>query len=288
MENTTTSPLRGKRLLKLIRKVLEEARIKNPERVSTGVDVVGDIAIVRLPELSAAEKRRLALALTKEVKNVKCVYDQEGGIEGEFRLRKLKHIAGEKRTLTLHRENGCVFRVDVARCYFSPRLSTERLAIAGQVAPRERVLNMFAGVGPFSITIAKKAGAAVTSCEINEYACDLHEENDRLNKVQDKVSVTRGDAAELPTREKSRFDRVLMPHPSQADKFLPAALAMAKNRAVIHYYRHVLGESEQEASARLVEELSGLVPPRTHIATRRVREVGPRWLEMAADLKLPA
>jgi tRNA G37 N-methylase Trm5 len=63
---------------------------------------------------------------------------------------------------------------------------------------------------------------------------------------------------------------------------------MAKSRAVIHYYRHVLGESEEEASARLVEELSGVVPPGTRIATRRVREVGPRWLEMAADLKLPA
>jgi tRNA (guanine37-N1)-methyltransferase len=219
---------------------------------------------------------------------VKCVYEQEGGVEGEFRLRSLKHLAGEKRTLTLHRENGCVFRVDVARCYFSPRLSTERLAIAGQVAPRERVLNMFAGVGPFSIPIAKTAGARVTSCEINEYACDLHEENDRLNKVQDKVRVIRGDAAELPTEEKSKFDRVLMPHPSQADKFLPAALAMAKKRAVIHYYRHVLGKNKDEASARLIEELSGLVPPRTQISTRRVREVGPRWLEMAADLRLPA
>lgn len=249
---------------------------------------MGDIAIVRLPELSAAEKRRLARVLRKEVKNLKCVYEQEGGIEGEFRLRKLKHLVGEKRTLTLHRENGCVFRVDIARCYFSPRLSTERLAIAGQVTPRERVLNMFAGVGPFSIAIAKTAGATVTSCEINEYACDLHEENNRLNKVQDKVHVIRGDAAELPAREETRFDRVLMPHPSQADKFLPTALKMAKRGAVINYYRHVLGKSEDEASARLIEELSGLVPPRTHVATRRVREVGPRWLEMAADLRLPA
>jgi tRNA (guanine37-N1)-methyltransferase len=249
---------------------------------------VGDIAIVRLTELSAAEKRRLARALIEEVRNVKCVYEQEGGIEGEFRLRSLKHLAGEKRTLTLHRENGCVFKVDVARCYFSPRLSTERLAIAGRVAQRERVLNMFAGVGPFSILIAKTAGARVTSCEINEYACDLHEENDGLNKVQAKVRVVRGDAAELPSKEKSKFDRILMPHPSQADKFLAAALAMARKRASIHYYRHVLGESEDEASARLVEELSGMVPSGTRIKTRRVREVGPRWIEMVADLRLPA
>jgi tRNA (guanine37-N1)-methyltransferase len=242
---------------------------------------------VRLPGLSAAEKRRLAKALAGEARSVKCVYEQEGGIEGELRLRRLKYVAGERRTLTVHRENGCAFKVDVARCYFSPRLSTERLRIAEAAGPRERVLNMFAGVGPFSIEVAKKAGARVTSCEINPYACDLHEENDRMNKVQDRVRVVRGDAAELPSSEKRRYDRVLMPHPSQADRFLPAALALAKRRGTIHYYRHVLGEDEAEAEARLREELGGLLPARAKVAARRVREVGPRWVEMAADIRLP-
>jgi len=109
-----------------------------------------------------------------------------------------------------------------------------------------------------------------------------------LNKVQDKVRVVNGDAAELPMHQKRKFDRILMPHPSRADWFLPAALALAKKRAVIHYYRHVPGENEGEASAMLVEELSGKVPAGTILSTRKVREVGPRWLEMAADIKLPA
>ena len=230
----------------------------------------------------------MARAVGKEVKSVRSVYEQEGGIEGEFRLRTLKHLAGVKNTLTLHRENGCVFKVDVSRCYFSPRLSTERLRIAELVAGEERVLNMFAGVGPFSIPIAKRSGAMVTSCEINDVACDLHEENDRLNKVQDKIRIVRGDVAEFQTKGRSKYDRILMPHPSQADKFLPLALEMAKKRATIHYYRHVLGRNVGEASANLDEELSGIAPAGTRIATRKVREVGPRWVEMAADMKLPA
>ncbi len=221
-----------------------------------------------------------------EVKNVRCVFEQEGGIEGEHRLRNLRHLAGEKRTLTLHRENGCVFKVDVARCYFSPRLSTERLRIARQAKSGERVLNMFAGVGPFSIPIAKFAGARVASCEINEYACELHEENDRLNKVEESVRVIKRDAEELPRKLKLKFDRVVMPHPSQADRFLPVALAMAKKGGTIHYYRHVLGQNQEEASESLVGEFSGLIPPGTRYSLRKVREVGPRWLEMVADLKL--
>ncbi len=217
---------------------------------------------------------------------MRCVFEQKGGIEGEHRLRSLRHLAGDKRTLTIHRENGCVFKVDVARCYFSPRLSTERLRIARQAKSGEQVLNMFAGVGPFSIPIAKIAGARVASCEINQYACGLHEENDRLNKVEDSVRVIRGDAKELPKKLEMKFDRVVMPHPSQADRFLPTALAMVKKGGTIYYYRHVLGRDEEEASEGFVDEFSRLIPKGTSYSLRKVREVGPRWLEMVADLKL--
>jgi tRNA (guanine37-N1)-methyltransferase len=272
---------------RLIRTALERAGVENPERVSSGVDVVGDIAIVRLAGFSAAEKRKVAHALLKEMKRVKVVLEQEGGIEGEYRLRKLRHLAGEKRTLTVHRENGCPFRVDVARCYFSPRLSTERLRVARMVKSKERVLNMFAGVGPFSIPIAKLAGARVTSCEVNEYAAELHEENDRINKVEGLVTVICGDAADLPSLAKGKFDRVLMPLPSEADRFLPTALAMSKRGAVVHYYRHMLGENEGEAAEALRCELAGILPEGTKYDVRKVREVGPRWLEMAAEIRTP-
>ncbi len=272
--------------MRLIRKAAGEARLKRPERVATGVDVIGDIAVVRLTGFTRPEKKRLGEALLKEVKNVVGVFEQEGGIEGEYRLRSLKHLAGDKKTLTLHRENGCVFKVDVAQCYFSPRLSTERLRIAKEVAKEERVLNMFAGVGPFSVPIAKFAGARVTSCEINDLACDLHEENDRLNRVEGLVQVMRGDASDLPRKTSLKFDRILMPHPSQADKFLPVALALAKNGAIMHYYRHVLGGDDQEARESMSRELSQLLPPKATYKLRRVREVGPRWVEMAADVKV--
>jgi tRNA (guanine37-N1)-methyltransferase len=271
---------------RLISAALEKAGIGNPGRTSSGIDVVGDIAIVRLAGFSATEKRKLGKALLGELSNVKVVVEQEGGIEGEYRLRKLRHLAGEKRTLTLHRENGCVFRVDVAKCYFSPRLSTERLRVARLVKPKERVLNMFAGVGPYSIPIAKLAGARVTSCELNGYAAGLHIENNRLNKVQWFVDVITGDAADLPGALKTRFDRVLMPLPSEANRFLPAALELAKKGATIHYYRHVLGENEGEAAKALREELSGLLPARTRYTVRKVREVGPRWIEMAAEIRV--
>ncbi|HEV2227061.1 MAG TPA: class I SAM-dependent methyltransferase family protein [Nitrososphaerales archaeon] len=272
---------------RLIRAALERAGIDNQGRISSGVDVIGDIAIVRLEGFTRREKRKVGRTLMEEMKNVRAVFDQEGGIEGEHRLRKLNHLSGEKRTLTAHRENGCVFRVDVARCYFSPRLSTERLRIAELVGPKEKVLNMFAGVGPFSVPIAKLAGARVTGCEINEYAVRLHEENNGLNKVEGLVSVFEMNANDFPDRSRAKFDRVLMPHPSQANKFLATAIRMTKKGGLVHYYRHVLGRDEVEAGEALKAELSELLPPKSKYAIRKVREIGPRWREMAADIRVP-
>ena len=80
------------------------------------------------------------------------------------------------------------FMVDVEKCYFSPRLSTERARIADLVEDGEVVLNMFAGVGPYSITIAKRKKAEVYSNELNEAAYRLHLENNRLNKVEERIT----------------------------------------------------------------------------------------------------
>jgi tRNA (guanine37-N1)-methyltransferase len=273
---------------RLIRAALERAGVEDSGRVSSGVDVIGDIAIVRLDGFSQREKKAIGESLLEQMKNVKVVTEQEGGIEGEYRLRKLVHVAGERRTLTVHRENGCAFRVDVEKTYFSPRLSTERLRVARATRPGERVLNMFAGVGPFSIVIAKKAGARVTSCEINGYAARLHEENDRLNKVQDYVTVVKEDAAILPEVLDPDFDKILLPHPTEADRFIPTALKLARKGGSIVYYRHLLGLDEKEAAASLRKELKELLPPGARARIRRVRDVGPRWIEMAADVRLPS
>jgi len=252
----------------------------------SGIDVVGDIAIVKLRPGADGREGALAKAILDEMKSVKCVYGQEGGIEGDFRLRKLRHIGGEERTTTLHKENGLRLKLDVETCYFTPRLSTERLRIAEQVANGERVLNMFAGVGPFSILIAKRT--EVWSCELNDAAFKFHVENNRLNKVERLVEMVGGDAMALPERlaEEAPFDRILMPHPSQSNLFLPAAVSMLSPEGVIHYYRHMTGRDSVEAARNVREELRAAAPMLSVGSVRRVRAIGPRYVELVADLKM--
>jgi len=249
--------------------------------------VVGDIAIVKLRPGAEGKEEALAEAILAEMRSVRCVYGQEGGIEGDFRLRKLRHLGGEERTTTVHRENGIRLRLDVETCYFSPRLSTERLRIASGVAKGEKVLNMFAGAGPYSILIAKKT--RVWSCELNHAAVTYHLENNRLNKVEDSVEVIEGDAMLLPDELEGEgpFDRILMPHPSQSNLFLPAALSMLATGGVVHYYRHVSGVDSAEAEGSLVEEVGRIAPEVSVASVRRVRVIGPRYIELVADLKKP-
>jgi tRNA (guanine37-N1)-methyltransferase len=250
------------------------------------VDVIGDIAIVKLRPVSEGREGAVAETILEEMKSVKCVYGQEGGIEGDFRLRKLRHLGGEERTITVHKENGLRLKLDVQSCYFSPRLSTERLRIAEQVKEGEKVLNMFAGVGPYSILIAKRT-TRVWSCELNYAAFKFHLENNRLNKVERRVKMVEGDAMMLPEELEGEgpFDRILMPHPSQSNLFLPAALSMLAPGGVVHYYRHVSGEDVAEAGSNLREELKNNSASGLSVSSiRRVRVIGPRYIELVADL----
>jgi tRNA (guanine37-N1)-methyltransferase len=256
-----------------------------PSSFDSGVDVIGDIAIVKLRPASEGKEAAVAETILEEMKSVKCVYGQEGGIEGDFRLRKLRHLGGEERTVTIHKENGLRLKLDVQTCYFSPRLSTERLRIAEQVKEGEKVLNMFAGVGPYSILIAKRT-TKVWSCELNDAAVKFHLENNRLNKVERRIQMIEGDAMHLPKELEGQgpFERILMPHPSQSNLFLPTALSMLAPGGVVHYYRHVSGEDAAEAGRNLREELRKSASELSVSSIRRVRAIGPRYIELVADL----
>src|SRR3989442_15769475 len=259
-------------MTRLLRKVVEGIGESEADGVHSGIDVIGDLAIVKFSRGSIQVRELVGEKILREMGNVKGVFEQEGGIEGEYRLRKLRHLAGERRTTTLHKENGCRFLVDIAKVYYSPRLSTERLTVSMMVREGERVLNMFAGVGPFSITIARKRRCSVTSCESNREAYRLHLENNLINKVAGMITTINTDAATLPGIVEGKFDRILMPHPSRADRYIGAALALVSNGGVIHYYRHLSAEDLEEARSAILNELRKVRGLRK-VEVRKVREV---------------
>ena len=192
----------------------------------------------------------------------------EGHVEGPYRTRRFAVLAGEPTTVTEVREHGLVFRVDLAEVYFSARLSTERQRLAGLVEPGERVLDMFAGAGPFALTLARAAGFVAAS-DINPAAVAAMIENCRRNRVRNVLPVL-ADAARLPGIFTRPFDRVVMNLPLSPLPFLPVAFSLCRPGGTIHLYH--LQSAEGEA-------LPALAPfPVADVVERRVRSYSPgRW-----------
>ena len=202
-------------------------------------DIVGDIAVIKIQEELLPKKHVIGRALMDVHKQVRTVLRQAGPVSGEFRTRKLEVIVGEPSTETVHHEGGAAFKVDLAQVYFSPRLAHERLRIASLVKPGEVVANLFAGVGCYSIIVAKHSRAAkIYSIDKNSVAFEYMRENIRINKVGDRVVPILGDAREVIDRQLAgKADRVLMPLPELGRKFFEVALqALKPAGGIIHFY----------------------------------------------------
>jgi len=224
-------------------------------------------------------------------RNVKTVLAQTSPVHGDFRTRDLKFVAGENRTTTTNAESGCKFRIDLATVYFSPRLSHERMRVASLVRPRETVVNMFAGVGCFSIIVAKHSDVAkVFSVDLNPEAVRLMRENIRLNGVFGKVVPVLGDAREvIRTRLRNAADRVLMPLPGKSLEYLPDAVsALKKKDGWIHcyFFEHArTGEGAVEKARQEVTKLDSLHASFEIQHGRVVRSTGPHWFQIALDIR---
>jgi tRNA (guanine37-N1)-methyltransferase len=230
---------------------------KELEIMPRAFDIIGSIAIIDVPEKLKKKERLIAEALMKEHKNIKTVLKKAGNISGRLRTRKLKFILGENTKETVHNENGCRFKLNVETCYFSPRMSTDRLEIAKQVKPGENVLVMFGGVAPYAIVIAKNAKPKkVCSIEISKIASKYASENVKLNRLSN-VEIIQGDVKRiLPRLRKKgiRFDRIMMARAQLKDDFLKEALSVSKEGTIIHFHDFLFEENIPEMALRKISD----------------------------------
>ena len=257
-------------------------------QVYSAFDQIGDIVIIKIPNELMPKKKFIADTILAHVKSAKAVFAQVSPVRGDYRVRNLEFIAGENRTITEYKEHGCRFRVDVAKTYFSPRLSTERLRIANMVGEGETIVNMFAGVGTYSILMARmNKTCKVYSIDSNAVAAELCEANAKLNKVQDRVVSIHGDAGEvIKDKLAGQADRVLMPLPESAKEFVDSAVLALKKKGVVHYFIHIRADNKKTSKNLGLQDAHKAFVKYNHIVqqVRVVREVGPRIYQIVADV----
>ncbi|MFO7792481.1 MAG: class I SAM-dependent methyltransferase family protein [Candidatus Saliniplasma sp.] len=262
--------------------------IDMPEEVKdtlpTSFDIIGDIAIIKIPEGLEEYKSKIGEAILEVHKNVRTVM-QDHGVVGEFRVREVENIAGEDRKTTIHREYGAEFEVDVSDAYFSPRLATERWRVVKQALPDEKVLDMFTGVGPYSILIANNVDVEkIFSIDINPDAISLLKRNIKRNNVEDVVEVYQGDAKELAPQ--FSVDRIIMNLPHSSFEFLESALKATEKKCILHYYEMVEEVEEKRWLKKVKDKISdcGYVPEIRNV--RDVKSYSAYMKHKALDIEL--
>jgi tRNA (guanine37-N1)-methyltransferase len=262
-------------------------------KIYNSFDVIGDIAIIKIPPSNISSAEKVAKKIMAVHRNIRTVLTPVTPIAGDFRVRELKLLAGENKTNTIHKESGCIFMVDVAKTYFSPRLSFEHQRIASLVKRSETVVNMFAGVGCFSILIAKTVSPVkVYSIDINPTALECMEKNVKINKVQDNVFPILGDSKDIISSQLGGLaDRVLMPLPEKALEYLPYALSALKpSGGMIHYYdfQHAPGKENpiMETKTIVSKKLDDLGVSYMFANSRVMRPTGPNWYQTVLDIQV--
>ncbi len=206
----------------------EESRLKIPQKW----EMFGNVLVLKLDEELDSQKSEIARVYA-DVLGAKTVLRDTGGISGEFREPVLKLLLGSE-TDTLHVENGVKFSFDVSKIMFSSGNVDERIRMASICKQGEVVVDMFAGIGYFSLPISiHSSPAKVISYEINPVAFDYLKKNIELNDVG---SIVEPHLADCLDAEEGVADRVLMGYVGTTHEFLPKAIRILKREGIIHYH----------------------------------------------------
>jgi tRNA (guanine37-N1)-methyltransferase len=195
-------------------------------------DVIGHIAITKIRNREKALS--LAQSLIKANRNISTVY-LDTGIQGEYRIRDLELLAGTDNSVALYRENGVAMTMDVRKVYFSPRLATERMLVSKDVRDGEEILDMFAGIGPFSLSIARWHNCTLHAIDSNPEAIFYMQQSIQLNRLAGRVIPHNADV-EVALSELNGFHRIIMNLPHDSFRYLDVALEHLKQGGILHYY----------------------------------------------------
>jgi tRNA (guanine37-N1)-methyltransferase len=251
---------------------------------------LGDVAI--LDEDDPDRARAVADAILDSDLPVRAVIDRDSKVKGDLRVRDWTVVATAEDvdeadrpvTETIHREYGFEYLLDLSRVYFSPRLATERHRVTEAVTAGEQAVDMFAGVGPFAIPMAAR-GATVVGVDLNPAAIEYLRENARRNGVADRVTAIEGDVRDVAADYTDWADRIVMNLPHSADDFLDAAVTLAGDDCILHYYDIQHEDDPFGPGERAIRDAASDYA--VDVLTRHVvRSYAPHELNVCLDVRL--
>lgn len=247
----------------------------------SGWQLLGDVIIITLREELNVRKNDIAKALLSMYPGFRTVL-LDRGISGQMRQPEREIIAGEK-TETIHRENGCQFKLDTIRIMYSQGNLAERKRMS-RLGKGEIVVDMFAGIGYFSIPMAVHSKPEkIIAIEINPVSSGYLKENIRLNRVENIVEPVEGDCS-VVTQTKIA-DRVIMGY-LDAHQYIEHGIRALVPGGVLHFHEAVPEAVEQRPVQRMVEAAKKLGRTVEIIEARRIKKYSPGVWHVVVDARI--
>ncbi len=271
---------------KLRNKLKNKLNKKELDYLPKGYQIIGNILLIKLDKKLLKHKKIIGKAIIGILPylHTVCLIKE---IKKQVRKPKIEVIFGCKNTQTLHRVHGCKFLLDVSDIMWSQGNKQERMRLVKNVKSRETIVDMFAGIGYFSIFLAKYCKPKkIYAIDINPKAIEYLRRNIWLNDVENKIEILQGDCKKFAKLLKNTADRVIMGYLFKTEQFLPHALKIAKNKAVIHFHRTV----KQEEIDKIKEKIKKIGEKNKVkikvLKTKRVKSYAPKIWHVVYDLKV--
>lgn len=259
---------------------LSDLPVNITEKLPMKWESVGDVLILKLDESCMEHKEEIGKAYA-EILNAETVCADVSGVSGEFRKPEMEILYGNK-TESVRLENGILYDFDVTKVMFASGNTDERMRMRNLDCGGETVIDMFAGIGYFTLPLSKYANPRkVFACEKNPESYGFLLKNIRLNGLTDVTIPILGDNRDLPG--KNFADRILMGYVQTTSKFLPKALSLIKPGGIIHYHDTFPTHEEKERVSKVFSEVCGNYEI---LEIREVKSFAPGVSHYVADVRI--
>lgn len=247
---------------------------------------IGDVLILHIDPLLNSHRKIISECLLENIPNIRLVAQKQGPITTWARKPYLVRLAGKGSNETLHKENKCLFKIDPFALLFSPGNHKERKLIPTKIRKNDIIIDMFSGVGQFSIPIAIHAKPQhVYAIEKNPLAFNYLKQNIELNKVQSLITPILGDAINKTPIKVA--DQVIMGLiPPDPIGFLPKALTSIRNVGTIYFHAaYPEKKLDKTFQARLQKCPEAIQNHITNYTIRVIKKFAPKILHVVIEIE---
>ena len=284
--------------MKFKNKIKEQLKnVLNEEELSLlprGFQTLGNVIILKLNEKLFSKEHEIAQAYLDLLPKIRSIYINRGKIMGTFREpEKIEFVEGEDNPIVEHKEHEVRYKFDITKIMFSKGNINERRYLATLVKSGEIIIDMFAGIGYFSLPIGKHSNPKrIYSVEINPLSYDFLVQNIKLNHLEEKITPILGDCKEEVVKLSKagiKADRVIMNLPETALEFVDVACeALKRGGGIMHYYGFVKASNPlKTAKFRLNETVNqNNRQIKNFLLAKTVREVAPYTWQVVVDAQI--